>query len=183
MILKNLERGLRQRFADLAARQAKNPERADRHKPRPNAPPPESENQPHVTAASSPSLRRRTPRPLRRRRFHRTRNAAIFLRFGNPGRQWLRLHRSRHDYHRERSEAVSFRHSRQTSPRHGSENHKSRCGRNRRSNRAQPHINVPLSRRPRNDRPKRSSTAGCTPAISAASIPPAICNSSAAKKT
>ncbi len=34
MILKNLERGLRQRFADLAATASANSERADRHKSR-----------------------------------------------------------------------------------------------------------------------------------------------------
>ncbi len=44
------------------------------------------------------------------------------------------------------------RHRRQAPPRHGSENRKSRRRRNRRSHRAQQHIDVPLSRRSRNDR-------------------------------
>ena len=82
-----------------AADQTQNPERSDCHKSRPHAPPPPPENQPRAATASSPSVRRRTARPLRRRRLHRTRNAAVFLRSGNSGGQWLRLHRSRHRNH------------------------------------------------------------------------------------
>ena len=136
----------------IAVRQTQNPKRADRNESRIDAPPPPSENQPRVAATGTPSFRRPAARPICRWRLHRARNAAIFLRFGNSSSQWLRLHRSRHDDHSERSKAVSFRHRWQAAPWDGSKNREPRRRRNRRSHRAQPHTHVPLSRRSRNDR-------------------------------
>ena len=105
MVLKNLERGLRQRFAEL---------------------PPARRKALNALIAINRRFRRRAARSLRRWCCHRAGDPAVLLRPWHPRRQWLRLHRGRHGHHVERLQAVPFRHRRKASARDGDSHRQSR---------------------------------------------------------
>ena len=79
MILKNLQRGLLQRFDALPPFKRRMLNALIAHEPHAYAPPSATVTQPLASARCSPGLRRRPSRAFRWRRVHRTRDAAIFL--------------------------------------------------------------------------------------------------------
>ena len=86
LVLKNLERGLRERFAELPPGQAARAERADRDESRAHAPTAASEAQPPLLRQVHAGFWRRTARAVCGRRFHGAETLRIFLRSGHSGR-------------------------------------------------------------------------------------------------
>ena len=109
MVLKSLERGLRQKFEQLPKGRRRALQAAIGVNRAAHPAQTQAEREPGASARSSRRFRRRPSRAFCRRRVHRAEDAAILLRSGNSRWQWLRLHRGRHGDHRERFQAISLR--------------------------------------------------------------------------
>ena len=144
LILKNLERGLRERFAALPPAKRRMLNALVRRQSRGHARAAAAVAEPAAAEGYSRGVWRRVARAAGGRSVHRAEDAGIFPRSGHPDRQRIRLHGGVHGHHRERYAAVSARHAGEAGRRDAGAHRQSRRGRRGRSGGAQQNRDVAL---------------------------------------